>query len=117
MNRRLRKKKHLGEFNYRGFEVVCEFFPLLSEGEVDDFLDDFIEFVEANDLGCGGSCSSSRMEQFITKYVPTRRKSNGKMHYKNEHCTDSDREKVKAWIESKVALKTIVVHPLVGAWN
>jgi len=117
MNRRLRKKKHLREFDYKGFEILCVFFPLLSESEVDDFLDEFLEYLEANDLGSGGCTSSERMEQFVTKCVPTRRKSNGKMHYKNVHCTDLDREKVKAWIESKVSLKTIIVLPLVGAWN
>lgn len=89
---------------------------MLSEGAVDDFLDDFIEFVESVNLGCGGSCSSSGMAQHLTKYVSTRRKSNGKMRYRDDHCTDLDREKVKKWIEARVSLKMIIVHPLEGAW-
>ncbi|HUG94356.1 MAG TPA: 50S ribosome-binding protein YggL [Planctomycetaceae bacterium] len=52
MRKRLRKKKHLGEFQEFGVELSVVLRP---QTDFDSFLDDFLEHaVEANGLGFGG---------------------------------------------------------------
>jgi len=116
MNRRLRKKKHKGEFNYKGFEVTCKFEPELDEQGVDFFLDSFIEYVESVGLGCGGGLNTKDMGQHIARCAPCHRKRNGKIHYKSDHCTENDRQSIKKWLEDNGA-KQIVVGSLFPAWG
>jgi uncharacterized protein YggL (DUF469 family) len=51
MKKRLRKKKHLGEFREWGREVSLR---LVEGAGTMDFLEDFIEMIEVNGLCCGG---------------------------------------------------------------
>lgn len=117
MNRRIRKKLHLGEFNHKGFEITCKFDPHFVDDKHAEFLDSYISFIESINLGTGGGANANDMGQFVTKHIPCRRKSNGKIHYKHESCTDEDREKVKTWFESKSFINDVVVGSLVGAWH
>ena len=58
MRRRLRKKKHVGEFRQMGFSVECRLRPGLSPQEFDQFTDEFIQHaVEAHGLLFGGGGS------------------------------------------------------------
>jgi len=52
MKRRLRKKKHLGEFAVYGCEIVIH---RSQEIGFDFFLDDLITIVESQNCSCGGS--------------------------------------------------------------
>jgi uncharacterized protein YggL (DUF469 family) len=52
MRKRLRRKKHLGEFRQFGFSVACRFRKGLSREEFDRFVDDFIaDAIEAGPIG------------------------------------------------------------------
>jgi uncharacterized protein len=58
MRKRLRKKKHLGEFRKLGFDVDCRLKQDLSASDFDRFIDDFIEqAIEAHGLQFGGGGS------------------------------------------------------------
>ena len=60
MRRRLRKKKHVGEFRQMGFSVECRLRPGLSPQEFDQFTDEFIQHaVEAHGLLFGGGGSAA----------------------------------------------------------
>jgi uncharacterized protein len=63
MNKRIRKKKHVGEFTVWGRQLIVT--RNRKEG-FDEFLDAFIEeAVEANDCYCGGGGSDDRLDVII----------------------------------------------------
>ena len=53
MKKRLRKKKHFGEFKELGFEVRGDLRPGLSGNDLEAFVDRLIEIVEARSLAFG----------------------------------------------------------------
>lgn len=116
MNKRLRKKKHKGEFNFLGFEATCVFRPVLQDDAVEEFLDRYIAFIEANNLGTGGGIDHLTMGQFITRCLPCRRKRNGKMQYRDDNATSEDRAKVVAWLEAQPEVSLAKGGDLVPAW-
>jgi uncharacterized protein YggL (DUF469 family) len=60
MKKRLRKKKHRGEFTEFGRQLVIQ---RNGEDGIDEFLDAFLEeAVEANSCGCGGSVLGDRID-------------------------------------------------------
>jgi uncharacterized protein YggL (DUF469 family) len=54
VKKRLRKKKHLGEFKELGFEVRSDRRPGLSGNDLEAFVDRLIDIVEARSLAFGG---------------------------------------------------------------
>jgi uncharacterized protein YggL (DUF469 family) len=68
MNRRLRKKKRMGEFKEFGFGLLCDLRPGLSIDDIDALVDRLIVVVEARKLGFGGSCGcDDKLEGFVTR--------------------------------------------------
>ena len=57
MKKRLRKKKHLGEFAVRGVSLRVSFADGLNADAFDRFIDDFIGWIEAKGLLFGGGGS------------------------------------------------------------
>lgn len=115
MNKRLRKKKCKGEFAWKGFEVSFYFEPHLEACEADDFVDDMIAFVEANDIGMGGVTRLDGAGYFLTKWVPcprSRRLGGGRIRHRPDHCTEVDQEKVRVWLTSKPFVKDVVIGRL-----
>ena len=54
MKKRLRKKRHLAEFQALGFYVTGTLDDALDDAKADRLLDDWIEFIESRGLVCGG---------------------------------------------------------------
>lgn len=106
MRKRIRKKRHLGEFREYGFSVSFSFVVETSAGKDDEqlaFIESFIaEAIEANGLCCGGG-GGKEWEVFIT------RDGRGS-------ATETDRANVFNWLEKQPAIKGISVGPLVDAW-
>ena len=57
MKKRLRKKKHLGEFAVLGVSLNVHFIEGFDETAFQQFIDDFIDWIEAKDLQFGGGGS------------------------------------------------------------
>ena len=57
LNRRQRKKLHVGEFQELVFEVRVQFRQLMDDAAHDAFLDGFIELIESRQLAVGGMLS------------------------------------------------------------
>ena len=57
MKKRLRKKKHLGEFAVYGISFRANFVPGLGDAEFDDFINGLIGLVEIHGLQTGGGGS------------------------------------------------------------
>jgi uncharacterized protein YggL (DUF469 family) len=60
MKKRLRKKKHVGEFTEWGRELILEMNPATA---LDEFMDSFIaDAIEANGCYCGGGGDANHLE-------------------------------------------------------
>jgi uncharacterized protein YggL (DUF469 family) len=106
MKKRLRKKRHLGEFREDGFSVSFHLAgDALSQDEQLDFLDSIItEAIEPNGLDCGGGGGNgSEWYFFIT------RSGRGS-------TMEADRTAVLKWLEGQAIVRDISVGPLVDAW-
>jgi uncharacterized protein YggL (DUF469 family) len=101
MKKRLRKKKHLGEFRDWGREVeIC-----LHSGEyLDNFLDQLVSWVEDHGCYCGGGGSGANLSVIIEfgndlrKEVPIF-------------------ETLKKWLESHPSVSDFKFGPVVDLWH
>ena len=103
MRKRLRKKKHLGEFQELGFQVEWRFAPSLTLEEIDPFWHGLIDLMEANGLGFGGGGDTAQGSGFITR-----------MH--RSSATGQDRSLVGDWLQARPKIAQVNVGPLVDAW-
>lgn len=115
MNRRIRKKRRIGEFNYKGFKVTCTFDPPLAD--VDRVLDEYIAFCEAHNLGTGGGMSDKTFEQFVTEIGRPRRLGGGRYWYPDVHATEADRALVWDYLSKLPGVQYLAVSGLIGAWS
>lgn len=105
MNRRIRKKKRVGEFQELGFEVSYRLPGDLSSEQCEEFLCRFIvEAVEANNLAAGGG--GANPASFFVVSAKSRRS-----------VTDEQREAVKRWLSHTSEVTTAEVGPLRDAWH
>jgi uncharacterized protein YggL (DUF469 family) len=85
MNKRIRKKKHRGEFDYQGFEVRALFADPGDETRVafcNKLADDFLKFIEANDMAYGGSLGGTKVPAvcgFVCGMKLAKRRRNGRL--------------------------------------
>lgn len=105
MNKRLRKKKRLGEFKEYGFCIlaIAPDLETASDAEVDKFCDELILFAEDNGCGVGG-CIGHKTDVFYT-------------HLNRGTCTEDDRLKVYAFLLNHPLVTDFKVGPLVDAWH
>lgn len=104
MNKRIRRKHHLGEFQILGFEVLFETPMTWGDREVMALLDAMIDWVEAHGLGIGGSMGPGRCAHFVCPLAARR------------STTPAEREAFAQWISTQPGLSHIVVGPLMDAW-
>jgi uncharacterized protein len=83
MKKRLRKKKHVGEFQEFGFQINLELKPNYSLMETELLFDELIELIEQENLLFGGGASGG----FITA--------------KKGSVSDSNKAAIENWIKSK----------------
>jgi len=99
MRRRLRKKKHLGEFREFGFQVKAE---LSSEADHEAFLDRLIDAVEARQLGFGGG-GKEDFQGFVTRLG-------------RGSASDADREVLGRFLAGDPAVLHHEIGPRIDAW-
>ena len=86
MKKRLRKKKHIGEFKIYGVPLAIK---RNKKTDFDSFFDAFLEeAIEANDCFCGGGGKEDKLDVFIEL---------GREDNKPEMAL----EKIKSWIKSR----------------
>jgi hypothetical protein len=103
MRRRLRKKQRLGEFREFGFDVAFSLPAELSDTQVLDFADEFIDHIEAHNLTFGGA-SGHRWDVFVTR--PHR-----------GSATKDDRDTLHDWLERHSLVSDVRLSELVDAWH
>jgi uncharacterized protein YggL (DUF469 family) len=104
MRRRLRKKKHLGEFREDGFAVGIVLRAGLPAAEHNAFVDAFIAAIEARGLAFGGGGWPPRFDGFATRAL-------------RGSATDDDRAAMAAFLDGHPAVVAHEVGPLVDAWR
>lgn len=105
MNKRLRKKKRVGEFKDLGFEVLGELRPGTSDDDVDAFVDRLIVAVEARKLGFGGGGRrDGKFEGFVTRMG-------------RGSATEDDRTALAAFLAGDVDVVRHEVGELKDAWR
>lgn len=68
MNKRLRKKKRVGEFKELGFELHGDLQPGLARADLEAFVDRLIDVVEARKLAFGGGAvRDDKLDGFVTR--------------------------------------------------
>ena len=111
MKKRLRKKKHLGEFAQYGFAVSCEF-PMHDDATEEARLDALIDLCEANHLGIGGATRGF----FVTAHRP-RRPWQTWGRWRDASCTEEHRELIRQQLVAFGDLTGIKIGPLVDVWH
>ena len=91
MNKRLRRKKRVGEFKEPGFEVRGELRPGMARAELDAFVDRLLAQVEVRQLGFGGGIGDT-IDGFVTR--------DGRAS-----ATDDDRAAVSAFLDGDVDVR------------
>ena len=101
MRKRLRKKKHVGEFQEFGVELEM---TLRAGVDFDGFLDDFLrDAVEANGLAFGGGGRGSHLAGFL--------------ELGRQDICQSKIAMLTAWLAAERRIETFVVGDPVDAWN
>jgi len=98
-SRRLRKKLYMDEFSILGFGFTCEL-AFENEAELDSFFDEFISFVESNDLHIAGGSDDESFDGFITSIG------------RYESATEEDRTAVQNWLTAQEKVSEVVIGKL-----
>jgi len=105
MNKRLRKKKRVGEFKELGFEVRGDLRPGLSGDDIEAFVDRLIDVVEARSLAFGGGAGrADKLDGFI-------------MRAGRGRATEEDRAALAAFLDGDAEIARAEVGALRDAWH
>ena len=106
MNKRLRKKKRIGEFQEFGFEVGFRFSSKLDEETRNNLIDCFIEkAIEDNGLQFGGGGGESEWIGFVTTEKP------------RGSTTTHHQEAVKQWLNQEIKILEYYVTSMIDSWH
>lgn len=104
MNKRLRKKKRVGEFQELGFELRGDLRPGISDGDIEAFVDRLIAVVEPRRLAFGGGGGrDGKFEGFVTRLG-------------RGSATEEDRAALAVFLEGDAAVARHEVGTLRDAW-
>lgn len=116
--RRLRKQYKQREFELFDF-FIQGFTVSVTEKQADDFLDEFIDFVEARGLGFGGGFSPTgsvpgefRFSFYVSKWDNLRHR--GRLVCRDKSCTEDDMVAVYENLRSCSSILKVRVTGLVG---
>jgi len=107
MNKRLRKKKHLGEFRQMGFSAECRLRSGLSSAEFDQFTNEFIaQAIEANRLVFGGGGSANHGWSGVVCRDAS-----------HDSTTDGDKAAVHNWLELRPEVGSFRLSDFWDVWH
>jgi uncharacterized protein YggL (DUF469 family) len=101
MKKRVRKKKHRGEFTEWGRQLVIS---RNRENGFDEFLDAFIDAIEANGCYCGGGGKEDRLDVIIELGRPS-------------DDRDVRLKAITGWLESRADVQTWGVGEEFDLWH
>jgi uncharacterized protein YggL (DUF469 family) len=102
MNRRQRKKRHLGEFIELGFEVRCQYIEPIASDNIDREWDHFIGVIEGLGLSSGGFFGSTGIDVTI--------------HRQRGTTTEADKLEIEKYFATKVKPETYSSSEFFDLW-
>jgi len=114
VNKRQRRKHHLGEFQELGFNVDASVVPM-DTPVFYAWFDTLIAIFEAHNLAVGGGCSVKDGIHLAVSGVTPPRGSHGR--WKSRTCTEADRESVMRHLMGLPEVAAYTVGPLVDSWH
>jgi uncharacterized protein YggL (DUF469 family) len=103
LNRRQRKKFHLGEFQELMFSLRWTYHTILKEPEVYQFFDQFISMIEARNLSFGGGFGPEGGDGYVATL-------------KRGTVSPEDRIPVLDWLRANPAVASADAGDLVDSW-
>jgi uncharacterized protein YggL (DUF469 family) len=103
MKKRLRKKKHVGEFQQLGFELEGDLRAGMGRAADEAFTDRFLAHIEARQLMFGGGIGGGEVGGFVSRFD-------------RGSATEDDRASVSAFLASDPDVVRHVVGELRDAW-
>jgi uncharacterized protein YggL (DUF469 family) len=104
MNRRLRKKHHLGEFTELGFEIHADLRADLSDDDIDAFFGRWLAILETRELLFSGSGGRGKFEGFVTRAG-------------RDSATEDDRQAIASFLGADAIILRHQVDELRDAWH
>lgn len=114
MNRRTAKKQHCGEYLELGFSVDAELSPGLSIEKLDNFLNEFCDFVREQRMFFGGGANNidNTFSMFLTSSIL---KPGSVKYYQS--VTPEQRTKVMEWCQGRSEIQRLQVGDLKDSWR
>lgn len=106
LNRRQRKKLHVGEFKESVFEVRIQFHQPMDDTVHDAFLDEFIDLIESRHLAVGG----------LGGRLPLRETDGMVSAWGRASTTEMDRIAVLGWLRKRPEVVSADTGDLVDGW-
>jgi uncharacterized protein YggL (DUF469 family) len=107
MNKRLRKKKHVGEFRQMGFSAECRLRSGLSIADFNRFTDEFIaQAIESQQLVFGGGGSANRGWSGVVCRDAS-----------HDSTTDGDKAAVHHWLEQRPEVESFRLSDFWDVWH
>jgi uncharacterized protein len=103
MNKRLRKKKRVGEFQELGIEVSCVVSLGSKSLEFDVWCDDFVLMIESLSLICGGGGESDTWSVFVCKNKGS--------------VTEENRQSISNWLSENKHVENFEVSGFFDVWH
>jgi uncharacterized protein YggL (DUF469 family) len=104
MNKRLRKKHHLGEFKQLGFQVRADLRPDLADADLDAFFGRWLDVLEQRDLLFSGSAGLGKFEGLV-------------MRAGRASATEEDRQAIGASLTGDPIFVRHEIDELSDAWH
>jgi uncharacterized protein len=102
MNKRLRRKKRVREFQELGVDLSCCVDLDSGSLEFDIWCDDFVQMIESLDLMCGGGGISGNWSVFVAKHKGS--------------VTEENRKSISNWLENNKHVKDFEVSGFIDCW-
>jgi uncharacterized protein YggL (DUF469 family) len=113
MKKRLRKKKHLGEFTQYGFRVEIQLVPNTFKAD-EEWCYGVLEFAELHNLTIGGAFRQDSADFVVERIQETRR--GGRPWWKSVSATEADR-KLFAELFAQKNVERLEIGPLRDVWH
>ncbi len=104
MKKRLRKKKHRGEFREFGFGIAWNFARVLGAPDRDLFFDALLDIVAARGLTFGGGGGAEQGSGFLCKA-------------RRDSPSEEDHSQVAEWLRDLAPSVSATVGPFEDAWH
>jgi len=107
MRKRVRKKRHIGEFRQDGFSISCDFCRSLTAVEFDYFIDSFLtNAIEAHGLlFAGGGSRGGRWSGIVFR------------DHRYASVSDADKAKVREWLDGYSEIQSVALSDLWDIWH